>query len=148
MEKHKEQNNEDFPIHEIVEDAFGRQRSFLITSHPMGLGYMLRASEEGKDGMGYEFSSFSETSPHNALFSLRDKMHRSLAMRHITRRGTRYQMLHDTLRGRITWSQEDGVALIVDGIPLDLDDLREILETHEGWQFRLDITDPSLDISR
>ena len=57
-------------------------------------------------------------------------------------------MLHDTLRGRITWSQDNGLALIVDGIPLDLDDLREILETHEGWQFRLEIADPSRDVSR
>jgi hypothetical protein len=146
--EHEEQDRRDFPIRDSVEDALGRERSFLITSHPVGLGYTLRASEEGKDGLGYEFSSFSETSPYNALFSLRDKMHRSLATRHITRSGTRYQMLHDTLRGRITWSQEDGLALIVDGIPLDLDDLREILETHEGWQFRLEIADASCDISR
>ena len=146
--KHEEQDHQDFPIRDTVEDAFGDVRSFLITSHPVGLGYTLRASEEGKEGMGYEFSSFSETSPYNALFNLRDKMHRGLATRHITRRGSRYQMLHDTIRGRITWSQEDGLALIVDGIPLDLDDMREILETHEGWQFRLEIVDPSFDISR
>jgi hypothetical protein len=144
----EEQDQQGFPIRDTLEDAFGKVRSFLITSHSVGLGYTLRASEEGKEGMGYEFSSFSETSPYNALFSLRDKMHRSLATRHITRRGSRYQMLHDTLRGRITWSQENGLALIVDGIPLVLDDLREILETHEGWQFRLEIVDPSRDISR
>lgn len=143
-----EQKPHDFPIRDSVEDAFGRERSFLITSHPVALGFTLRASEEGKEGMGYEFSAFSETSPYNALFSLRDKMHRSLATRHITRCGSRYQMLHDTLYGRITWSEENGLTLIVDGIPLDLDDLREILETHEGWQFRLEIADPSSDISR
>jgi hypothetical protein len=57
-------------------------------------------------------------------------------------------MLHDTLRGRITRSQDNGLALIVDGIPLDLDELREVLETHEGWQFRLEIADPSGDVSR
>ena len=138
----------DFPIRESVEDALGKERSFLITNHFSGLGYTLTASEEGKEGLGYEFSAFSETSPYNALFNLRDKMCRSLAMRHITRRGSRHQMLHDTLRGRITRSQDDGLALIVDGIPLDLDDLREILETHEGWQFRLEIADASRDVSR
>ena len=138
----------DFPIRESVEDALGEERLFLITNHCSGFGYTLTAREEGKEGLGYEFSASSETSPYNALFNLRDKMHRSLAMRHITRRGSRHQMLHDTLRGRIAWSQANGLALIVDGIPLDLDDLRGILETHEGWQFRLEIADPSGDVSR
>ena len=143
-----EQGQPDFPIHESVEDALGREIHFIITSESVELGHILTAREEGRDGMGYEFSGFSESSPYNALFDLRGKMHRALAVRHITRRGTRYQMLHDTLRGRISWSQDNGLALIVDGIPLNIDDLRQILETHEGWQFRLEIADASGDLSR
>ena len=138
----------DFPIHESVEDAFGKQRSFIITYEALDLGYQVEAQEEGKDGLGYEFSSFSETSPYNALGSLREKMYRTLAMRHITKQGSSYQMMHNMLRGRITWSHDKGVMLVVDGIALELEDLREILEIHEGWQFRLEIADPSDDISK
>jgi hypothetical protein len=57
-------------------------------------------------------------------------------------------MLHDTLRGRISWTNHYGLVLIVDGVPLEMEDIRQILETHEGWQFRLEIADPSGDLSR
>ena len=77
----------DFPIQESVEDAFGKQRSFIITYEALALGYRVEAQEEGNDGLGYEFSSFSETSPYSALGSLREKMYRTLAMRHITKLG-------------------------------------------------------------
>jgi hypothetical protein len=137
----------DIPIRESVEDAFGRQRSFIITYEALDLGYLVEAKEEGQDGLGYEFS-FSQTSPYNALGPLREKMYRSLAMRHITKRGSSYQMMHNILRGRITWSHDKGLVLVVDGIPLDLENLREFLETHEGWQVRLEIADPSDDISK
>lgn len=140
--------NLDFPIYESVEDAFGRHRSFVITYEALGLGYQVEAKEEGKKGLGYEFSSFSETSPYNALGSLREKMYRTLSMRHITKGGSGYQMMYNMLRGRITRSHDKGLVLVVDGIPLDLEDLRQIFESQEGWQFRLEIADPSADISK
>ena len=138
----------DFPLHESVEDAFGNLRSFIITCDDLPLGYVVRATEEGKDGLGYEFSSFSETSPYNALWALRQTMYRALATRHITKQDNRYRMMHDSIQGRITWSQEKGLVLVVDGISLDMDDLAGILETHEGWQFRLQISDAYEDFSR
>ena len=45
----------EFPIRETVEDAFGKERSFLIISQFVGLGHTLTATEEGKEGLGYEF---------------------------------------------------------------------------------------------
>lgn len=144
----QEEPGTDFPIRETVEDAFGNERAFLITYHPAGLGYMVVAQEEGKEGLGYEFSALSETSPYHALGKLREKLYRSLAMRHITRRGSQYIPMHNTLRGRITWSPDEGLVLVVDGIVLTLEDLRTILEMHESWQFRLEIVDPSDDISK
>ena len=140
--------NQDFPVRDAIEDAAGKERSFLITYREVGFGYELVAQEEGKEGMGYEFSAFSETSPYHALGSLRAKMHRCLATRHITRRGSRYMPLHDTLRGRITWSRDRGLMLIIDGIALTLEELGKILEMHEGWQFRLEVADASDDISK
>lgn len=57
----------DFPIRQSVEDFAGKQRKFVINCHEGGLGYTVRASEEGKDGLGYQFAACSETSPYNVL---------------------------------------------------------------------------------
>jgi hypothetical protein len=139
--------SQDFPLHDAIEDAAGNERSFVIISREAGSGFELVAQEQGKEGLGYEFSAFSETSPYHALGSLRGKMRRSLATRHITRHGSHYLLLHDTLRGRISWDQDRGLVLIVDGIALTLEEMGKILEMHEGWQCRLQIADASADIS-
>ena len=50
-------------------------------------------------------------------------------------------MTHDQLRGRISSDRETGAFVVVDGIPLTMEDLAEILSTHEGWGFELRIVD-------
>ena len=131
----------DFPMREEVEDYAGRQRVFAITCHEGDLGFTVRATEEGWPGTGYEFAAYSETSPYSALGRVRDKMHRGLATRHITGSVGDYRMTHDRLSGRIASDRETGVFLVVDGIPLTMEDLAEILSTHEGWGFELKIVD-------
>ncbi len=137
----------DFPIRERVEDASGKPRTFVISYRSSGLGFTVTAEEEGKEGLGYQFSAFSETSPYNALGALRRKMYRSLATRHITWASGQYQPLHDTLRGRITVNGEGELVLVVDGVPLTLGDLGRIFAMHEGWDFRLQIADYDEDVS-
>jgi hypothetical protein len=34
------------------------------------------------------------------------------------------------------------VVVVVDGVPLDIDDLARLLAAREGWGFELRITDP------
>jgi len=131
----------DFPMREEVEDYKGHLRSFVITCHEGGLGFTVRAEEEGRQGTGYEFAAYSETSPYSALGRLRQKMYRGLATRHVTSSRGRYRMLHDRLSGRITSDGSGGVALIVDGIALGIDDLVSMLASHEGWGFELQIVD-------
>ena len=104
----------DFPILEVVEDFAGKQRRFVINCHEGELGYTVRASEEGKDRMGYEFAAYSETSPYSALGRVRDKMSRGLATRHIT---------------------------TSDGLPLSIEEIEALLQSHEGWEFELRIVD-------
>jgi hypothetical protein len=132
---------DDFPLREEVEDCSGKTRWFLITCHETGLGFTLRAEEEGAENNGYEFGACSETSPYSALGRLRQKMSRGLATRHITGSPGSYRMLHDKISGRITSDSERGVALVVDGIPLEMDDLAAILASHEGWGFEMQIVD-------
>jgi hypothetical protein len=131
----------DFPIREEFEDFSGKRRMFVITCHEGGLGYTVRASEEGTEHLGYEFAAYSETSPYSALGRVREKASRGLATRHITGAAGSYQMLHGELRGRITSDGDGGVVLVVDGIPLGVEDLESFLQTHEGWEFGLQILD-------
>ena len=131
---------DDFPLREEVEDFRGKFRTFVITCEEVGLGFTLRAQEQGVDE-GYEFAAYSETSPYSALGRLRQKMYRGLATRHITGRRGEYRMLHDSVAGRITSDGDGGVLLVVDGIPLTLAELASILASHEGWSFELQIRD-------
>lgn len=131
----------DFPMREEVEDYAGNARVFVITCHEGGLGFTVRADEEGSRGTGYEFAAYSETSPYSALGRLRQKMYRALATRHITGSPGAYRMLHDKLSGRITSDGHGGVVLIVDGTRLGIDDLASLLASHEGWAFEIQIVD-------
>ena len=131
----------DFPIRDEFEDFAGKRRTFVITCHEGGLGFTVRASEEGAEHLGYEFASYSETSPYSALGHVREKTRRGLATRHITDATGDYRMLHDELRGRITSDGDGGVVLVIDGIPLGSEDLESFLRTHEGWEFEMRIVD-------
>lgn len=131
----------DFPIEEEVEDYSGKQRAFVIRCHEGPLGYTVRASEAGKDGLGYEFSAYSETSPYSALGRVRDKMRRGLATRHVTASPGERHMLHDTLRGRIASDGQGQPLLIIDGIPLAIEDIESLFNSREGWDFELRIVD-------
>ena len=103
-------------MREEVEDHAGRARTFVINCHEGGLGWTVRAQEEGRRGAGYEFAAYSETSPYSALGRLRQKMYRGVATRHISGSPGAYQMLHDKLSGRITSDGNGGVVLVVDGL--------------------------------
>jgi hypothetical protein len=138
MRNHSWRN--DFPLRDEVEDFRGKFRVFVISCDEVGLGFTLRAKEQVAED-GYEFAAYSETSPYDALGRLRQKMHRALAMRHITGHSGEYRMLHDSIAGRITSDRDGGALLVVDGLPLTLEDLGKILESHEGWSFELRITD-------
>lgn len=141
MKKDGQRWEADFPIREEVEDYAGKARVFVITCHQGGLGFTVRAKEEGGEESGYEFAAYSETSPYSALGRLRHKMCRAMATRHITDTPGGYRMLHDRLSGRITSDGKGGVVLVVDGTPLGIDDLASILGSHEGWAFDLQIVD-------
>ena len=123
------------------QDFAGRKRPFVIDCHEGPLGFTVRASEEGKRRLGYEFACYSETSPYAALGRVRDKMARGLATRHLSRTKGPAEMLHDFLDGRIS-SRDGEVVVVVDGIALDIDDLARFLAAREGWGFELRITDP------
>lgn len=132
---------DDFPMREEVEDFAGKTRHFVIVCNEGPMGFTLRAREEVATGEGYEFGAYSETSPYSALGRLRGKIRLALATRHISKSNDGYRLLHDRLRGRIAWSEKEGLSFVVDGQEVAPRDLQKILETYEGWEFDLRIRD-------
>jgi hypothetical protein len=59
------------------------------------------------------------------------------------------QIADKTVRGRIEW---DGVedsrcpCVVIDGRSVECDELRRMLMPFEGWQFKLEVRDPSDEI--
>jgi hypothetical protein len=128
-----------FPLRDEVEDCAGQVRVFTITCHDLIAGYLVRAVEETDEPTGYEFGAYSETTPGPALYSVRRSMGRELSVRYLAGPPGERHLRHESMRGRITWSAETGVELVVDGQPLDMENLEQILGTHEGWGFELKI---------
>src|SRR6058998_2338059 len=110
QEKNENDPEKDFPIQEMVHDFNGKERKFEITYRDVGLGFAVDAREIGKEE-GYEFSAFDATSPYLALGKLRDQIGKMLSTRHLIKREGKWNILHDTLKGRIAYNE--GQALFV-----------------------------------
>ena len=81
------------------------------------------------------------------LGRLVEKMRRALSLRHIDFHERR--IIDSTVRGRIEWDESLAGHLplvVVDGKEVSWDDLGQMLMSMEGWQFRLDIADPSEEL--
>lgn len=128
----------DFPSSEESIDFAGRTRKFTLEQYPVPLGYGVCASEDVEGDDGYVFQTFSVVDPFHALALLRNKIRKLLSVRHLVEQNGRLSLTHDRLRGRIDYG-----GVVVDGIFLTLDQLAELLQTYEGFQFDLKIVDSS-----
>jgi hypothetical protein len=54
----------------------------------------------------------------------------------------RLVLVADVLRGQLTWSNDDGLALVVDDIILPWEEVGRLLSSHEGFGVHLEIRDP------
>lgn len=133
--------DKDFPIRQAFTDCSGQNRCFVISYFPASLGFGVQAEEEGKEGQGFYFREFDATSPYLALGRLRGRIRKALATRHIEQREPgNFQATHQTVRGRISYSDGE-VAFVIDGQLLTLQQFGKMVETFEGFEFRLDIQD-------
>lgn len=136
--------DEVFPFRDDFCDCCGQRRWFVISMDRVQLGYSIGATEEGaEDEHGYCFREFDPNCPYLALGRLRARIQRALATRHLEERApAEFVPLHDTLRGRISYSSErDEIAFVVDGKCLSLSQLTKIVQMYEGWEFKLDFLD-------
>lgn len=133
--------DQDFPFRQAFTDYAGQTRNFVISYFPASLGFGVQAEEEGKNGEGFFFREFDATSPYLALGRLRGRIRETLATRHIEQREPGdFQATHRTVRGRISYSSGE-VAFVIDGQLLTLQQFGKMVETYEGFEFRLDIAE-------
>ena len=134
----KSNGSPDFPRTEEFVDFAGKTRKFTVKLDPMPIGYCVTAVEDVEGDDGYVFRAFSAVDPFQALGDLRKRIPKLLSVRHLVKREGRLSMTHDRLRGRISSG-----GVVVDGIFLTFDELAELIQTYEGFQFDLKIVDSS-----
>ena len=138
---HRDDPDQDFPIRQTFTDCAGQERHFVISYFPASLGFGVQAKEETNDREGFFFREFDATSPYLALGRVRGRIEKALATCHIEQREPGdFRLTHRTLRGRI--SHSDGqLAFVIDGHLLTLEQFGKMVETFEGFEFRMDIRD-------
>lgn len=133
--------DKDFPCRQTFTDYSGQTRYFVVSYFHARLGFGVQAEEEGKEAQGYLFREFDATSPYLALGRLRGRIRTALATRHLEQpEPGNFQAAHQTVRGRISYSNGE-VAFVIDGQLLTLPQFGKLVETFEGFEFRLDIRD-------
>jgi hypothetical protein len=83
------------------------------------------------------------------LGKLIEKMRRLLAVAHVREGDFGLQIVDETVRGRIeSDGGEDslGPCVVIDGRRVEWDELGRMLMPFEGWQFKLEVCDPSDEI--
>ena len=129
----------DFPTTETFVDFSGKARTFNLEQYPVpGGGYGVAAIEDVDGDDGYRFRAFSVVDPFHALGDLRYRIRKLLSIRHLIERDGRLSFTHDRLRGHISYG-----GVVVDGIFLTFEQLAELIQTYEGFQFDLKIVDSS-----
>ena len=131
----------DFPIRQAFTDCSGQARHLVISYFRVDLGFGVQAEEEGKDGQGYFFREFDPTSPYLALGRIQGRIRKALSTRHMEQHEAGdFQATHGILRGRISYASGE-VGFVIDGQFVTLQQFGKMVETYEGFEFRLDILD-------
>lgn len=83
------------------------------------------------------------------LGRLVEKMRRALTIQHLTDGEYGLQIADRTARGRIDWDEsaaERTPLIVIDGQEISWEDFGRMLMAFEGWQFKLELVDPSEEL--
>ncbi len=134
-----------------IVDCTGETHDFHFQIRLMGNIVSLDAFEL-RDGCpsGYKFRLVGD--PEEDLFTLSgrliQKIRHALSLKHITDGELGLQIIDTTARGRIEWDDaENGRVplVVIDGREISWDKFGEMLMAFEGWNFKLEIIEPSDD---
>jgi hypothetical protein len=129
----------DFPIVESYRNAAEKNIEFSINAEYLPIGYSVAAIETNKSKgkrIGYDFHVFSSTLS-EALWKIRDKIKRNLAIKYTDDKEGHLVLTHDTLIGRITSSEMGETVIEVDGKALDSEQFWGIISSYEGFEISL-----------
>lgn len=100
---------------------------------------------ETDEPAGYRFQTLGEadSEPFALLAQLIQKMKRALGIKHLQADAGRLRIADMTVRGRVEWNGASQPCVIIDGRRIESDELGAMLLAFEGWQFRLEMLDPS-----
>ena len=128
-----------FPLKETVKDYADLKRIFTINLYesPIG-GHLLIAKEDRakNDNGGYQFEAYHESNVGLALGDLRRKIKKHLSVRFLEESAGKNYPRNDELVGLITSG-----GIVVDGIYIEFNEFSQMLDSYEGFQFKLTIKD-------
>jgi hypothetical protein len=139
------------PMH--LSDASGTVHEFRFRSLLFGDKLSLEAfdatSEKQPSGYRFQILGDAKADQFVLLGRLIEKMRRLLAVVHVREGDLGLQIVDETIRGRIEWDGDEHSLMpcvVVDGRRVEWDELGRMLMTFEGWQFKLELCDPSDEI--
>lgn len=131
-------------------DADARSHEFHFRSLLRGGRLSLEAFElagnDESDGYRFQILGEPQSDPFVLLGKLVQKIMRALSMKHLHEDARGPQVAGTMARGRIEWDGVEGSRLpcvIIDGRRVEWTDFGAMLMAFEGWQFRLELLDPS-----
>jgi hypothetical protein len=134
----------DFPEFDKFQDYNGKDIKFRYTLFDAGHLFSLQAVEETKNDYPRKFTAYDSNNPINALIKIRSKISKELNKRYFTeKKGNLFdEMNFNYFRGNISYDSTNSEAcLVIDGKKMSMHELEQIIETHEGFQIEIKITE-------
>jgi len=135
-----------------MSDAAGVKRRFHFLLRHLGDRVALEAFEvQGGERGGCEFQILddAEVDLFELMARLVERMRRALALRHLVDDGPHLSIADMVVRGRVSCDpeSEDRIpVLVIDGREVSWAQFGQVLMAFEGWQFKLEIKDPSEEV--
>jgi len=134
-----------YPEYEDFQDFNGKQIRFKFVYHDAGNVFTLRAYEESRAEVSREFCVYDQINPANNLYKIRQIIKRELNTRYFsdTEHDEFGDMNFDKFKGNITSDKKNEVCIVVDGKKMSMTDLEDLLDTHQGFEIEIKISDGS-----
>ena len=121
-------------------------RSLLFGDQLSLEAFEFASADEDCAGFRFQLLGDPQSEPFELLGNLVQKMKRALAVRHVAKHSGHLEVAGTTVRGRIEWDGDENGRLpcmVIDGRRFDWTDFGAMLMAFEGWQFRIELVDPS-----
>ena len=118
----------------------------LLLGDQLSLEAFELAGDDEPAGYRFQILGEAESEPFALLGQLVQKMKRALSMKHLEVDAGRLLIANTIVRGRVEWNGDERApqpCVMIDGRRIEWGDFGAMLLAFEGWQFRLEMLDPS-----